>query len=634
MKFSEFEKETVSLVAGAASTLGHGEVAADVSLPPNPTYGDLSSSAPLRLARILGQKPGEVALRMADWIMAQASRYRYVGQVTAHPGGYLNFTLNKTRFTHDAIAEALQPGKLGKGGEGAGKTLAIEHTAVNPNKALHIGHARNLALGDSLVRVMRHLSYEVQALNYIDDSGPQVADIVVGYKYLGINDTAPPGVKFDVYSGDSVYTRVTREYSSNPSLKEKQSLVLQQIESGEGEIAMYSHSVVERILAAQLATCWRLGASYDLLNWESQIVHSGMWSKLFEKMKSRGMVKFETEGENKNCWVIPDPETGEEKVVVRSDGTVVYVAKDMPYAAWKIGLIQDPFGYKVYSEAQPDGRTLYSTTLDGVSRGRGFGAAELAVSVIDSKQSYLQRIVARVLQNLKEGSAKRYLHRSYEVVALSKRTAAQLGFKIDGDFAHMSGRKGLYANADAVLDALKSKAAAETRRRNPAESAAWVEEVAEALAVAALRYELVKQDPDKMIVFDLEDSLEFEGDTGPYLLYTCARARRILDKTEGHAQIDMTSAAKLTDGHELALVKKLSMLDKAVAAAGEYLSPKEVANFAHGLALLFNEFYESVQVNREPDAAVRDARLALVEATSRVLAQSLELLGIPIRNRI
>jgi arginyl-tRNA synthetase len=254
--------------------------------------------------------------------------------------------------------------------------------------------------------------------------------------------------------------------------------------------------------------------------------------------------------------------------------------------------------------------------------------------VIDTRQSYLQRIVGKVLERLEKGASSRYLHRGYEVVALSKRTASELGFEIGAEFAHMSGRRGLYVNVDAVLAALKEKAKAETRKRNPDDTQDWVDDVAEAVSVAALRYELLKQDPDKLIVFDLEDSLRFQGDTGPYLLYTYARARRILEKTTGRPVMDIGSAAKLTRPQEASLVKKLSMMDISAETAGEYLSPKEMARFAHELAVAFNDFYESVQVNREEDTALRDARLALVDAASRVLAQSMELIGIPRRERI
>ncbi len=631
MKFLEFQEEVEEVVADACRAAGYKNAEVEVSLPPNEAYGDLSSAVPIRLAKAVGKRPGDVAVEIAAKALDIAKKSRYVGGVTPHRGGYLNFTLNAPKFISDAIDD-ISSGDLGSTRE-KGELVAIEHTNVNPNKALHIGHARNLVLGDSLVRVMRYLGQRVQALNYVDDSGAQVADVIVGFKFLGLSDQAPAGMKYDVYCGDNVYTRVNQEYAKSPGLKEKQSLVLKEIEKGTGDIADYTRKVVRRILEAQLSTCWRMGATYDLLNWESQLVHSKMWERIFEDLKKAGYVKFQENGENKGCWVIPDPESGEEKVVVRSDGTVVYVAKDIPYAAWKVGLIPDPFGYEVFSREQSGG-ILYSTTLGGKKSGIHFGGVNLAISVIDTRQSYLQRIVAKVLDRLHEGASARYLHRSYEVVSLSKRTAAALGFEIEGEFAHMSGRKGLYVNADTMLEKLKEKAIGETRKRNLSESDSWVADVAEAVAVAALRYELLKQDPDKMIVFDIEDALQFQGDTGPYLLYTYARARRILDKSDGKPKVDVASAGKLTKPQETRLAKKMSMLDISASTAGEFLSPKEIARFAHELAVAFNDFYESVPVNKESDAQLRDARLALVDAASRVLAESMRLMGVPVKDRI
>ena len=631
MKFLEFETEARSLIEDACKSLGYKDVQIDTSQPPNESLGDLSSAVPIRIAREASLKPADAAVKLAAKIMERLKEAKYVGGVSPHRGGYLNFTIDYARFFNDSITGVLS-GDLGARKD-TGKTIAVEHTNVNPNKALHIGHARNLVLGDSLVRVLRYLGNNVQALNYIDDSGAQVADIVVGFKFLNMSDKAPEGMKFDVYCGDNVYAKVNQEYGRDPTLKEKQSLVLREIEKGKGEIADYTRDLVRRILAAQLQTCWRLGAAYDLLNWESQLVHSGMWDEIFEELKKQGYVNFETEGDNKGAWVIADPETGEQKVVVRSDGTAVYVAKDIPYAAWKIGLVDDPFGYEVYAEAQPGGGKLYSTALNG-EKGVRFGGADTSISVIDTRQSYLQRIVAKVLDRLRKGASARYLHRGYEVVALSKRTAAQLGFEIGGDFAHMSGRKGLYVNVDTMLESLKTKANSETRKRNLSEPDDWVWDVAEAIAVSALRYELLKQDPDKMIVFDMEEALRFQGDTGPYLLYTYARARRILDKTEGAPKVTLATASKLTKPQEIRLVKRLSSFDIAMATAGEYLSPKEAAKFAHELAVAFNDFYESVQVNKEEDPGIRDARLALVDAASRVLAEAMTMMGIPIKARI
>jgi arginyl-tRNA synthetase len=631
LKFLEFQAEVEEVLADSCHALGYKEAVVEVNQPPNDTYGDLATAVPIRLAKRTGKKPGDIAIELASKAMELAKKTKYIGAVSPHRGGYVNFTLNRPRFIADTVAD-IGSGNLGATKE-PGEVVAIEHTNVNPNKALHIGHARNLVLGDSLVRVMRYLGHKVQALNYVDDSGAQVADVIVGFKFLGYPDEAPPGVKYDIYCGDSVYTKVNQEYETNSALKEKQSLVLKEIEKGKGDMAEYTKEIVKRILSAQLSTCWRLGATYDLLNWESQLVHSGMWEKIFESLKKIGYVKFQTEGENKGCWVIPDPGTGEEKVVVRSDGTTVYVAKDIPYAAWKIGLIGDPFGYEEYSRDQPGG-VLYSTSLDHKKSKVHFGGADLAISVIDTRQSYLQRIVAKVLDKFREGASRRYLHRSYEVVALSKKTATQLGFEIEGEFAHMSGRKGLYVNTDTVLDRLKEKAKAETRKRNLSENEEWVEGVAEAVAVAALRYELLKQDPDKMIVFDMDDALQFQGDTGPYLLYTYARARRILSKTEGTPRLSLSGAAKLAKPQEIALAKEMSTLDISATTAGEFLSPKEIARFAHELAVTFNDFYESVPVNQEPDPELRDARLALVDAASNVLAESMRLMGIPVKNRI
>ncbi|MDG6986115.1 MAG: arginine--tRNA ligase [Nitrososphaerota archaeon] len=631
MKFLDFQAEVEEVLADSCRALGYKNVEIDVSLPPNDTYGDLASAVPIRIAKATGKKPGDVAIELGSKAMEFAKKKRYIGAVSPHLGGYLNFSVNSAAFIADSVS-AITAGDVGSVKE-KGEVVSIEHTNVNPNKALHIGHARNLVLGDSLVRVMRYMGHQVRALNYVDDSGAQVADIIVGFRFLGYSDVAPEGVKYDTYCGDKVYTKVTKEYQTDPALKEKQSFVLKEIEKGTGEVAEYAREIVKKILAAQLSTCWRLGASYDLLNWESQLVHSGMWEEIFESLKKTGYVKFQTEGENKGTWVIPDPETGEEKVVVRSDGTAVYVAKDIPYAAWKIGIIGDPFGYEEYPVQQP-GSVMYSTSLTGKKGKARFGGADLAVSVIDTRQSYLQRIVSKVLDKLDPGSSRKYLHRSYEVVSLSKRTASQLGFEIEGDFAHMSGRKGLYVNADAVLDRLKDKARSETRRRNLSEPEGWVDDVAEAVAVAALRYELLKQDPDKMIVFDMDEALRFQGDTGPYLLYTHARARRILDKTDGKPKMDEKAAGRLTRPQELKLAKKMSMLDVSAETAEEFLSPKEIARFSHDLAMAFNDFYESVPVNKEENAELRDARLALVDASSRVLAESMRLMGVPLRDRI
>lgn len=633
MKFREFEEEARKAITSALAALGFPISVVEVSPPNDTSLGDLATAIPLKLSRQLQKPPHEIARMMSEFISRKVEK-DLVASVEAHPSGYLNFMLDWPRFTHESIGEILASGAVGEVDVGEKGRVAIEHTNVNPNKALHVGHARNLVLGDSLARIMGHLGYAVQVLNYVDDSGAQVADVVVGFEFLGYSENPPAGMKFDAYCGDSIYTRVNQEYERDPSLKEKQRLVLLEIEKGEGKVSERARRIVDRILADQLKTCWRLGARYDLLNWESHILRAGMWEGVFEELKRRGIAKLETEGENAGCWVISGHGVGEEKVLVRSDGTTVYVAKDIPYAAWKIGAVSDPFRYEVYS-GQPD-KTLWTTTTGwGRPDHPRFGSAELAISVIDARQSNLQEIVAWVLAKLANvAESNRYRHRGYEVVALSRRLAESIGIKTEKEFVHMSGRKGAFINTDTVLDLLKKNAANETRKRNEGAPDDWVEQVAEGIAVSALRYELVKQDPDKMIVFDVQESLRLDGDTGPYLMYGYARARRILEKSDEKPLLTRRGAEGLVNPKERELIRQLSMFDKTLIEAAEFLSPKEVAHYSHRISLIFNEFYEAVNVNRESDRELRRARLALVDAFSRVLKECMRLLGLVALDKI
>jgi arginyl-tRNA synthetase len=635
LKLREFEAEVREAVLAAAAARGYRLVEVELLRPPNPELGDVSSPVGLRLAREARKAPGAIAQEIAETLGEGSKGWRLIGGVEAHASGYVNFRTNWPLFAYELLESVVRPagGVISLDAPGARKRVAIEHTNVNPNKALHIGHARNLVLGDSLVRTMKRLGHQVQTLNYIDDSGAQVADVIVGLRFMGFADQPPEGIKFDTYCGDVVYTKVNQAYERDPALKEKQRLVLKEIEKGTGEIGLYAEKIVSRILAAQLETCWRLGARYDLLNWESHILRTGMWKDVFEELKAKGIAVLETEGENAGCWVVKDKELGDDKVLVRSDGTVVYVAKDIPYAAWKIGLVADRFAYRVYG-TQPGGRTLWSTSGETTTAGGApshpkFGGADLAISVIDSKQSRLQKVVSRVLERMEGKENERYLHRAYEVVALSRRSAESLGMTVEKEFVHMQGRKGIYINVDTVLDALRDKSFEETRRRNPERGDEWLSSVADALAVAAFRFELVKQDPDKMIAFDMESSLRLQGDTGPYLLYSYARASRILVKSGAKdPRFSVETAGRLTHPKEQSLLKLISVYDKSVIEAERYLSPKEVATYAHSLAATFSEFYEAVQVNSEPDPGLRDARLAMVEAFRAILKDALGLLGI------
>jgi arginyl-tRNA synthetase len=397
-----------------------------------------------------------------------------------------------------------------------------------------------------------------------------------------------------------------------------------------------------RVLQEQLKTCWRMKVHYDLLNFETHIVGSKLWSKAFELLKSNGIAKYETEGKNKGCWVIEGKEKGEEeKVLVRSDGTATYIAKDIPYAAWKLGLVEDPFYYREYTK-QWDGSTLYATTLDDGSSRSGdkkFNGGDRVITIIDSRQSRLQRIISQVLLEIGVGgsSSHKYFHLSYEAVTLSSDTAKEFGIDIgDRQFMHMSGRKGIYVNADYVLDALHAKAYKEVKTRNPDFSDQHLNKIAEEISISAIRYNMIKQDLEKIITFDIKDSLSLEGDTGPYLQYAYARSQRILEKSEQSITAGRTDFAfdRLTHESEIALIKEIAKLDLVVENTAKSLCLKLLARYAYNLATTFNLFYEKVPVLREQDNAVRMARLGLVKAFGIALKNTLEVLGITALDRM
>jgi len=633
--------EVRELVSSALTSAGYPVIEFDVSEPPQHAFGDLSCNVAFLLSKHLKKPPTKIATELAE-----AIRPRLQGSyiLSADPaGGYINFRANYARLSPATLSHVLSnPENYGYPNSGQDMHIVIEHTSINPNKALHVGHMRNVIIGDALYRIMRATNHRTTVLNYIDDSGVQIADIVVGFKFAGF-PVAPPtkNQKFDHYCGDEVYVKINEIYEKDPQVAEKRKLVLKEIEEGKSEIARFAMEITLRVLQEQLKTCWRMKAHYDLLNFETHIVGSRLWSKAFELLKSNRIAKYETEGKNKGCWVIEGKEKEEEdKVLVRSDGTATYIAKDIPYAAWKLGLVEDPFYYQEYTK-QWDGSTLYATTLaDGSnskSIGKKFNGGQRVITIIDSRQSRLQRIISQVLSKIGVGGSHKYFHLSYEAVTLSSDTAKEFGIDIgDRQFMHMSGRKGIYVNADYVLDALHTKAYKEVKTRNPDFSDQQLNKIADEISISAIRYNMIKQDLDKIITFDIKESLSLEGDTGPYLQYAYARSQRILEKSEQSIIAGKTDFAfdRLTNESEIALIKEIAKLDLVVENAAKSLCPKSLARYAYNLAMTFNLFYEKVPVLREQDNEVRMARLGLVKAFGIALKNTLEVLGITALDRM
>ncbi len=613
-------------VKKACTALGYPETEFDVSEASRPEFGDVSCNVGFLLAKALKKRPSDVSQSLADEYKKNLGEY--VSEVSVHVSGYLNFVANYSLLVPQVIHSSLRA-NYGSVDLGKNSKMVIEHTSVNPNKALHVGHVRNIIIGDTIARILHKASYDVSVLNYVDDSGLQVADIIVGFKYGGFSDKPPHDQKFDHYCGDVVYVKTTERYETDKALEELRSHVLQELEEGTSEIAKFGDEITRRVLEEQLKTCWRLGVTYDCLNFESQIVHSKLWQVAFEKMKSMGITNLEQEGKNAGCWVIK-AESEEDKVLVRSNGTATYIAKDIPYAAWKLGILEDPFYYKHYA-VQKTGRVLWQTTLDSRDTAMRF-TGDRVITVIDSRQSRLQNMITKIMSEFKS-KPDSYVHLGYESVTLSPDTAKTLDIDTGGKSVQMSGRKGIYVSADYVLDILGGRTFDEAKKRNPEFDEMNLVKISEQVAIGALRYAMIKQDLDKMITFDLTESLSLEGDTGPYIQYAHARAIRILEKA-GKSPNFEASLGILDTVYEKEMVKVIGKFDLHVEDSAKNLSPKIIAKYCYQLAVSFNTFYEHVKVLTADSEDTINARLCLVYSFKETLAKALQLLGIDAPERM
>ena len=638
MTFRLLVNEIRLAVLNSLINLGYTHQDFDVSEPPRKEFGDLTCNIAFQLSKKLKKPPFSIAKEIVEKQLTpyfdtnKKNSLSFVQSVESHPAGYINFKADLSTLATSTLNEALTNPSYGFNDFANGKHVLIEHTSVNPNKALHVGHMRNVVIGDTMYRIMKATNHKVTVLNYVDDSGLQVADLIVGFRYAGFPlEPKEKSLKFDHYCGNQVYVKVNDLYREHPSLEEKRRCVLRELEQGTTELAKFASEVTMRVLRDQLKTSWRIKAHYDLLNFESHIVQSKLWAKVFDLLKEKKIAKLETIGKNSGCWVIKI-EQEEDKIIIRRDGTTTYIAKDIPYAAWKLGVVQNPFFYYKFAD-QWDGSILSSTTLVSSDiYNLKFNSGDLAITVIDSRQDRLQRIISKVLTHL-QMKDRGYHHLGYESVTLSSETAKIFGVNIgERKFMHMSGRKGIQVNADYVLDLLHAKAYAEVKLRNPDLAIESLHEIAEEIAVSAIRYNLIKQDLDKIITFDVIESLNMAGDSGPYLQYAYARSQHILEKScqyFSNPKFDL-----LVTEQEVDVIKEIAKFDLVVQEAIKTLNPKLLARYAYRLATSFNLFYEKTPVLKENNKEVINARLALVKAFGMTLRNILNVLGITPLNQM
>ncbi len=633
-----------------------------IEQPPDLALGEYALPVAFELARRLKKAPKMIAAELVTELMPLEG----FASFSVAGAGYINGKLDRQAAAlliakDDAVAEQNHVHSL------------VEHTSINPNKAAHIGHLRNAILGDTFVRLLRAAGQKVDVQNYIDNTGVQVADVVVGLTHFNgldltgvkqlLVDLEARGERIDDYCWD-LYARVSQWYDvAEPEKQTRRNIrleTLHAIEAGGNETAQIADLLSTAVLRRHLETMLRLDIEYDFLPRESEILHLKFWDLAFEQLKAKGVLYLETEGKNKGCWVMRRASTASEtgaatagetangaagegpdedaKVIVRSNGTVTYVGKDIAYHLWKFGLLGRDFGYAPFFNYTD--HTCWISTEHGEAKHPDFGGAQSIYNVIDSRQADPQANVIEALRGLGYAdAASHYVHFSYEMVALTPRCAMEMGYKISEEdqgrsYIEVSGRKGFGVKADALLDRLSAAAKEEVDSRHPELSDLERQSIADQIAVGALRYFMLKFTRNTVIAFDFKEALSFEGETGPYVQYAVVRARNIFRKagTTPEAALAEVNAAGYLEGPEAAILwevwvmsSRLSLLlDQCIAAA----EPAYLAKHAFQLAQLFNNFYHRHHILNEEDAARKQFLLATAAVAERALVRSLSWLGI------
>jgi len=650
-------------------------------IPPRPELGDLAFPISFELAKRIKQTTGEKTnpRAIAEQLKSRLEKVAEVARVDVAGAGYLNVFFDRAKLlslfagekpTPTAGASSDQPKKM------------VEHTSINPNKAAHIGHVRNAVLGDTFVRILQGAGERVEVQNYIDNTGVQVADVVVGFMHIdkmslpdikALDASLPAGRTFDYYCWD-LYTQVGLFYrdgdataAPNPERLKLRSDVLQALEEGNNPVAELADYVAMRNVECIVETMERLGIRYDLLARESDILHLHFWDRAFELMKSAGVIRLEAQGKHAGCWVMPfESHTGtdeheSDKIIVRSNGTVTYTGKDIAYQLWKLGRLGLDFNYKPF-RSHADGHVAWVTTTESNAESLSevprpnFGGGVKVYNVIDSRQAYPQEIVARgVAAVVPEVGAEASVHFGYEMVALSPGACEELGIELSEEdrlrpFIEMSGRKGLGVKADDLIDRLEADALREVSTRHPELSSEEQSATAHEIAVGALRYFLLKFTRNSVIAFDFKEALSFEGETGPYCQYAAVRANSIFRKLDADASAKAEAlilsattgpGSKVSEvfadeaGTEIwSLVMLAERLDEVIAQCAVSAEPANLAKYTFTLARAFNLFYHRHRIIAEADQTKRAVLVVAANIARRRLTAALATLGIAVPERM
>jgi arginyl-tRNA synthetase len=672
MTLTELQQKLKERIRVAArETFGVEPQGVAAEMPPRPELGDLAFPVSFELAKLIKQATGEKQnpRAIAEKLKTQLEDIEEVARVDIAGAGYINVFYDRAKL----LSLFARPAKPDRATTLDQPKKMVEHTSINPNKAAHIGHVRNAVLGDTFVRILKAAGDRIEVQNYIDNTGVQVADVVVGFLHLeqmdldhikALDASLGKDYSFDYYCWD-LYTRVGLFYRDgnaggemNADKVKLRNEVLHALEEGGNAIAELADYVATRNVECILDTMERLGIRYDLLARESDILHLHFWERAFELMKSKGVIRYETEGRHAGCWVMPfESHTGtdeheSDKIIVRSNGTVTYTGKDIAYQLWKLGKLGLDFHYHVFRNYD-DGHVLWVTQTEPEQHPH-FGSGVTVYNVIDSRQSYPQEIVARgvaaVVPEIGEDAS---IHFSYEMVALSPAACEELGIELSEEdrarpYIEMSGRKGLGVKADDLIDQLEAGALLEVEKRNPELSEAEKKANAHEVAVAALRYFLLKFTRNTVIAFDFKEALSFEGETGPYCQYAAVRTnsifRKLPDETVAASDAlikqiagDDTLQARVTEvlsgeaGTEIwSLVMLSQQLDEVIAQCRNSAEPANLAKYTFSLARTFSRFYHDHRIITEQDDVRRGVLIAVTKIIRTQLTTALGILGITV----
>ena len=611
---------------------------------PKIEMGELATPVSFELARQLQKAPRTIA----EELIAKAGKIDGIEKMQVAGAGYINFFLDR--------AAAVRSSRVRKFAREPGKVI-VEHTNINPNKAAHIGHLRNAAIGDTFVRILRAAGRQVEVQNYIDNTGVQVADVIVGLRHVEkktleevqrLAESSSP--KFDYYCWD-VYAKVSSFYELHDPKHNRRAETLKEIEEGGNETARMAEAVATTITHCHLRTMARINVGYDLLPRESDILHLKFWDYAFRQLREKDAIFFENEGKNKGCWVMRMDAEGhdDDKIIVRSNGTVTYVGKDVAYQLWKLGLLDQDFKYERFDGSEG---VWVTASTGGRPDHPSFGRGQTVYNVIDVRQSYLQNVVRQGLLALGyEEEAQRSIHFSYEVVALTPACAEQLGIEISPEdlkrpHIEVSGRKGQGVKADDLLDTLEAEAGKEVDKRNPELTPAEAAEIAHQIAVGALRYFLLKFTHTAIIAFDFREALNFDGETGPYLQYAAVRGNNIMNKLrETNPDFDFNRVHALLDDPKLGvflneandiweLLYMALRLDEIANQALVTLEPATIAKYAFALAQRFSLFYHRYRIITEEDPDRKCFFVLVVDLVRESLTKALDMMGIQVPRRM